>query len=115
VKQVKSRVRKVKSMLIIFFYIKRIVSNEFALIGQTVNSTYYCGILWWLHENVQRLCLELWRQKNSCYIMTMHHLTLPFQPGILGQTQHECHLPPTQVSAPWDFSISLTEDTTILT
>jgi hypothetical protein len=39
--QVKS---KVKSILIIFFYIKGIVHKEFVLAGQTVNSAYYCDI-----------------------------------------------------------------------
>jgi hypothetical protein len=33
---------KVKSMLIIFFDIKEIVHNEFALAGQAVSSLYYC-------------------------------------------------------------------------
>jgi hypothetical protein len=39
VRQVKS---KFKSMLIIFFNIKRIAHEEFVLAGQTVNSAYYC-------------------------------------------------------------------------
>jgi hypothetical protein len=43
VRQVKS---KVKSMLITFFDIKGIVRTEFVLAGQTVNSAYYCNILW---------------------------------------------------------------------
>jgi hypothetical protein len=60
-RQVKSKVR---SMLIIFFYIKGIVYKEFILAGQTVNSAYYCDILWLLHENVRRLHPELWLQKN---------------------------------------------------
>jgi hypothetical protein len=41
--QVKS---KVKNVLIIFFYIKRTVLKEFVLAGQTLNSAYYCDILW---------------------------------------------------------------------
>jgi hypothetical protein len=36
---------KVRSMLIIFFDIKRIVHKEFVLAGQTVNSAYYCDNL----------------------------------------------------------------------
>jgi hypothetical protein len=60
-RQVKS---KVKSMLIIFFDIKRIVHKEFILVGQSVNSTYYCDGLYPLHENVLTLCPKLWRQKN---------------------------------------------------
>jgi hypothetical protein len=42
-RQVKS---KVKTMLIIFFDIKQIVHKEFVLAGQTVNSAYYCDVLW---------------------------------------------------------------------
>jgi hypothetical protein len=34
--------QKARSMLIIFFDIKGIVHKEFILVGQTVNSTYYC-------------------------------------------------------------------------
>jgi hypothetical protein len=43
VRQVKS---KVKNMIIIFSNIKGIVHEDFILSGQTVNSTYYCDILW---------------------------------------------------------------------
>jgi hypothetical protein len=46
---------KVKSMLIIFFGIKRNIRKEFVLAGQTVNSTYYYDVLRRLRENVQRL------------------------------------------------------------
>jgi hypothetical protein len=46
---------KVKSMLIILFDIKGIVHKEFFLAGQTVNSTYYCDVLWRVHENVLKL------------------------------------------------------------
>jgi hypothetical protein len=42
-KQVES---KLKSMFIIFFDIKEIAHKEFILAGQTVNSAYYCDILW---------------------------------------------------------------------
>jgi hypothetical protein len=47
-RQVKSNV---KSVLIIFFDIKGIVHKEFVLAGQSVSSTYYCDVLWPLHEN----------------------------------------------------------------
>jgi hypothetical protein len=60
---------KVKSMLIIFFYIKGTVHKEVALAGQTVNSAYYCDVLRRLHENVRRLRHELWRQGN----WLLHH------------------------------------------
>jgi hypothetical protein len=36
---------KVKSMLVILFYIKRIVYKEFVLADQTVNSSYYCDFM----------------------------------------------------------------------
>jgi histone-lysine N-methyltransferase SETMAR len=51
-RQVKIRV---KSLLIIFFDIKRIVHREFFLAGQTVNSAFYCDVLWRLRENVRGL------------------------------------------------------------
>jgi hypothetical protein len=60
VRQVKS---KVKIILVIFFDIKRIVHKEFVLAGQTVNSTYYCDVLWRLRENVRRFRPEHWTQK----------------------------------------------------
>jgi hypothetical protein len=43
---------KLKSMLIIFFVIKRIVHREFILVGHTVNSTHYCDVLRRLGENM---------------------------------------------------------------
>jgi hypothetical protein len=46
---------KVKSMLIIFFGIKGIVHKKFIFAGQTLNSAYYCDVLWRLHKKVQRL------------------------------------------------------------
>jgi hypothetical protein len=84
-RQVKS---KVKSMFIIFRDIKRILHKEFVLADQTVNSAYYCDILWRLHENVPRLRPELWQQKN----WLLHH---------------DCRLSPTQL-----FSVSPIEDNT---
>jgi hypothetical protein len=57
------------SMRIILFVIKAIVNEEFVLIGQTVNSAYYCDVLRRLRENVRRLRPELWRQKN----WLLHH------------------------------------------
>jgi hypothetical protein len=69
---------KVKSMLIIFFDIKGIVHKE----GQTVNSAYYCDVLWWLRENVRRLRAELWRQTNwLLYHDNPPLITLPSSPG----------------------------------
>jgi hypothetical protein len=51
-KKVRQMKSKVMSMLIIFFDIKGLVLKEFVLAGQTVNSTYYCDILWRLRENL---------------------------------------------------------------
>jgi hypothetical protein len=50
--------------VIIFFDIKGRVFNEFVLAGQTVNSPYYCDVLWQMRENVRTLSPKLWRQKN---------------------------------------------------
>jgi hypothetical protein len=60
----------------LFFEIKGIVQA-----GQTVNSACCFDILWLLHENVRRLRPKLWGQRTGCFIMTMHHQTLPFSPG----------------------------------
>ena len=43
-----------KSMNISFFDIKRIVRKEFVPTGQTVNSGFYCEVLWRLCEKVRR-------------------------------------------------------------
>jgi hypothetical protein len=59
----------VKSILIIFFDITGTVDKEFVLAGQRVNSAYYCHVLRRQRKNVQRLRLELWRQKD----WLLHH------------------------------------------
>jgi hypothetical protein len=64
---------KVRSMLIIFVDIKLIVDKEFVLAGQTVNSTYYCDVLWRVRENARRLRPEHWWQKN----WLLHHDNAP--------------------------------------
>jgi hypothetical protein len=69
---------KGKCLLIIFFDIKGIVHKEFVLTGQTVNSAYYCDILWWLHENVQILNPNFGDKITGCCIMTTQHLTFNF-------------------------------------
>jgi hypothetical protein len=56
-RQVKSNV---KSMNITFFDIKGIVHKEFVLVGQTVNSGFYCDVLWRLRENMRRHRPQLW-------------------------------------------------------
>jgi hypothetical protein len=60
---------KFERMLIIFFDIKRIDHKEFVLVGQTVNSAYYCEVLRGLRENLRRLLSELCRPKNCL----LHH------------------------------------------
>jgi hypothetical protein len=83
---------KFRSVLIVFFDIKGIVHKEFIMAGQTVNSAYYCDVLWRVHESVQRLCPELWPQKN----WLLHHDNAPshaffFTMDIFFyQIQHDC-------------------------
>jgi hypothetical protein len=47
-----------------FFGTKGIADKESILAGQTVNTALYRDALRRMYENVQRLCPELWRQKN---------------------------------------------------
>jgi hypothetical protein len=49
--------------------------------GQTANSTYYCEVLQWLHENVRDFNPNLCNKRTGCWIMTVHHLTLPISRG----------------------------------
>jgi hypothetical protein len=56
--------RNFMSMLIIFFEINVTVHKEFVRAGQIVDSAYYCDVLRRLRENVRRLRLEHWQQKN---------------------------------------------------
>jgi hypothetical protein len=62
-----------RSYSIIFSHIKGIVHKEFILVGQTVNSTYYCDVSRQQHENLWRLHPELWQQKN----WLLHHEKAP--------------------------------------
>jgi len=50
-RQSKSRI---KTMLLIFFYIRGIVRYEFVPTGQTVNQVYYLEVLERLREKVRR-------------------------------------------------------------
>ena len=76
-RQVKSNL---KSMINTFFDIKGIVHKEFVPTGRTVNSRFYCEILWRLREKVRRHHPQLWREQT----WLLHHdnarLTLPFSP-----------------------------------
>jgi hypothetical protein len=98
-----------------FFYIERAV-HVFILAGQTVDSTYYCDVLWQFHENVQKLRPELWQQKN----WLLHHNNnasshTSFSPGNflpkttwLSSSSHPTHL----TWSPATFSVSLIEGKT---
>jgi hypothetical protein len=75
---------KVKSMLIIFFNIKEIVHKEFFLVGQTVNSAYYCDLLWRMCEDVKtsprtlatkEMAVASWQRTISHFLFTREFLT----------------------------------------
>jgi hypothetical protein len=68
-------------MLIIFTDIKGLLIQE----GQTINSTYYCDVLWPPHENVERLRPKLWLLHHN-----KHCLTISFHLVIFYQKQHDC-------------------------
>jgi hypothetical protein len=57
-------------MLIIFFDINGIAHKEFVPAGQTVNSAYYCAILWRVSENVRRLHPNFGGKKKN---WLLHH------------------------------------------
>jgi hypothetical protein len=65
--------KKRRACSLFLFDIKGIVHKVFVLVGQTVNSTYYCDALQWWHENVWRLRPELWWPKN----WLLYHDTAP--------------------------------------
>jgi hypothetical protein len=76
VRQVKN---KVKSICIIFFDIKGIILKEFAMVGQTANSAYYCDVLQRL-KMCEDFAPNFGDKRTGCCITT-HDLTLPFSPG----------------------------------
>jgi hypothetical protein len=67
-------------------------SKEFVLASQTVNSAYYCEVLWQLLENVQRLHPKTLATKElavaSRQCTGLHFL---FHQGSFDQKQHDCH------------------------
>jgi hypothetical protein len=113
-KQTRKVKSKVKSSLIILFDNKGIVYKEFVLAGKTVNSAYYCDVLWRLCDNALRLCSELWRQKNwllyhsnSLFHTSVFTREFLIKNSITDQNQHDCRPPPTQL-----FSVCPIEDKT---
>jgi len=91
-RQVKSNL---KSMIITFFDIKGIVHKEFVPTGQTVNSWFYCEVLWRLREKVRRHRPQLWREQT----WLLHHNNTPShcrpRPPVSGEKQNCCYPPPT--------------------
>ena len=68
-----------KSMIITFFDIKRIVHKEFVPTGETVNSGFYCEVLRRLREKVRRYRPQLWREQT----WLLHHDNAPSQTAVL--------------------------------
>jgi hypothetical protein len=52
-KKVRMSRSSMKTMLIVFFDIRKIVHRKFVLQGQTVNTKFYCKVLRILWENIQ--------------------------------------------------------------
>jgi len=69
-RQVKSNI---KTMLIAFFDIDRLVHHDFVPTGQTVNKEFYKTVLQRLHDAVRRHCPEKWRSGN----WILHHDNAP--------------------------------------
>jgi histone-lysine N-methyltransferase SETMAR len=74
-------------MIITFFNIKGIVHIEFFPTGQSVNSGFYCDVLWQLRENAPRRHPEL-RQEQT---QLLHHdntlfLLFHLHPAMSGET-----------------------------
>jgi len=68
--QVKSNI---KTMLIAFFDIDRLVHHEFVPTGQTVNKEFYKTVLQRLRDAVRRHCPEKWCSSN----WILHHDNTP--------------------------------------
>jgi hypothetical protein len=64
-----------KAMMIVFFYMQRVVHIDWVPEGQTVNHVYYKEVLTVLHEWVRRKRPEMWKKgswilhhDNSCLL-----------------------------------------------
>ena len=77
-RQVKNNV---KSMIITFFDVKRIVLKEFVPTGRTVNSGFYCDVLQRMGENVRRCCPKLLQEQT----WLLHHDNTPDHTSVLTQ------------------------------
>jgi len=64
----------IKSMLIIFFYVRGIVRKEFVPPGQTGNGNFYYEVLRWLRENVRHKWPEIWRLVVAPWQCTCTHI-----------------------------------------
>jgi hypothetical protein len=77
-RQVKS---KVKSMFIIFFGIKGVVTNNSS--WQAKQSIPHSTVMF--YDDCVKMCehfaLNFGNKRTHCCIMTTHHLTIPFSPG----------------------------------
>jgi len=69
-RQVKANI---KTMLIVFFDIDRLVYHEFVPTGQTVNKEFYKTVLQRLHDAAHRHRPEKWRSSN----WILHHDNAP--------------------------------------
>jgi hypothetical protein len=73
---------EVNGLFIIFVDMKETAHKEFVLAGQTVNTAYYCYVLWRFRENGEDFAPKFSYVRTGCYIMTTHLITLPFSSGI---------------------------------
>jgi hypothetical protein len=69
--------RQEKSMLIIFFDIKRIVHKEIVPAGQTVNSAYYCDFYGVCVKVCEDFAPNFGNKRSGCCITITYRLTLP--------------------------------------
>ena len=62
-----------KTMIIVFFYVRGIVHQEFVSPGQTLNQHFYLDVLRRLREDVWRKRSELWQSGD----WFLHHDNAP--------------------------------------
>jgi hypothetical protein len=86
-------------MLIIFFDIKWSIHKEFILEVQTVNSVYYCDVLWWLHDNVKTLPRTLATRELAAASQQRIVSLFIFHQEIFFIKSHMCCLPSSLLSS----------------